>query len=429
MPNSLLTTENRAFAVDIVQQLQSHGHVAYFAGGCVRDQLLGREPTDFDIATDAAPEQIITVFGSRHTRLVGIAFGVVTIHKRISIATERIALNVEVATFRTDGEYVDGRRPSSIRFATAKDDAQRRDFTINGMFYDPIAEQLHDFVGGEQDLQQKIIRSIGDASGRIAEDKLRMIRAIRFAARFNFEIEPETFNAICQNADSLRVVAVERMAQELRKISSLPAADSALRLLYESRLLKIIWPELAHAWEQDNELMRTTLKLISTLDTYNFELMMDAMLACWQQSDNALLINKASQAICNRLKLSNDSRDTIIQIHNSLPIILESHKLAWSIVQPIVIGPSIDLALILAGEWTKLYGLSAEGVKFVNSARQKSKEILDPPVLLTGHDLHQLGLTPGPQFAKVLRELRAAQLDEQINDRAAAIEFVKCGSH
>src|SRR5688572_4921449 len=176
----------RAFALEIVEKLRAAGFEALWAGGCVRDELLGLTPKDYDVATSAMPDQIRDVFGRRRTLPIGAAFGVIT------VLGPRAAGQVEVATFRTDAAYSDGRRPDSVTFTDAEHDAQRRDFTINGLFYDPIEGKVVDFVGGQEDLKRGTIRAIGDPRLRIAEDKLRMLRAVRFAATFNFAIDPDT---------------------------------------------------------------------------------------------------------------------------------------------------------------------------------------------------------------------------------------------
>lgn len=185
-------TENaqRRFAKQVVEDLRAAGHEALWAGGCVRDGLLGIEPKDYDVATDAGPDRVREVFGRRRTIPVGAAFGVIT------VLGPKPCDPIEVATFRTDGEYRDGRHPESVRFTTAEEDAQRRDFTINGLFYDPIEERVIDYVGGEADLGGRTVRAIGDASARFGEDKLRMLRAVRFATTFGFDIEAETLAAI-----------------------------------------------------------------------------------------------------------------------------------------------------------------------------------------------------------------------------------------
>ena len=183
-PHSQFTIPRYEFALSIVRQLRDAGFQSLWAGGCVRDQILGKEPKDYDVATDATPAQVIQLFGERRTVAIGASFGVVMIP-----GTHRRQGQVEVATFRSDGEYLDGRHPQSVRFCSAREDAQRRDFTINGMFFDPISETVIDYVGGIEDLNRKIVRAIGDPAARFSEDKLRMLRAIRFAATFQFHLD------------------------------------------------------------------------------------------------------------------------------------------------------------------------------------------------------------------------------------------------
>src|SRR5262249_50574556 len=195
----------REFAISVVRRLQEAGHQALWAGGCVRDELLGLAPKDYDVATDARPEEVRRLF--KRTIAVGASFGVV------EVLGQR-PLKVQVATFRSDISYSDGRHPDAVVFSTARDDAVRRDFTINGMFFDPLGNQLIDYVGGQADLQAKVLRAIGDPATRIAEDKLRMLRAVRIAARFELTIDPATFAAIRTMADQITVVSAERIAEE-----------------------------------------------------------------------------------------------------------------------------------------------------------------------------------------------------------------------
>ena len=232
-----------AQARDIVAQLQRAGYTAYLAGGCVRDHLLGIEAKDFDIATNARPEQVQRIF-PRVTNLTGKAFGVV----RVLVGEEQF----EVAMFRQDGIYVDGRRPVTVSPATPELDAQRRDFTINGLFYDPVAEKLIDYVGGEADLRAKVLRAIGVPADRFGEDQLRLLRAIRFAARLNFKIEPHTWEAICAMAPYIQTVSAERIRDEVNKIFTARKPERGLDLLDKSGLLREILPDIAamHGVEQ-----------------------------------------------------------------------------------------------------------------------------------------------------------------------------------
>src|SRR5690606_34637150 len=229
----------RIFATDVVRQLTDAGYVALWAGGCVRDLMLGRAPQDYDVATNARPEQVREVFGRRRTHAVGESFGVILV-----LESGRKGRQVEVATFRTEGVYSDGRRPDSVEFCTPEEDARRRDFTINGMFFDPLHERVLDYVGGEADLGQGIVRAIGDAHDRMSEDKLRMLRAVRFTATFDFHLDETTAAAIRSMAGEIRVVSWERITQELQKMLVDQHRERAIRLCHDLGLLGIILPEL-----------------------------------------------------------------------------------------------------------------------------------------------------------------------------------------
>ena len=225
----------RARAVEIVRRLKAAGHKAYFVGGCVRDQLLGKEPQDYDIATSARPEQIEALFP--HTIPVGRKFGVVLVIEQ--------GKQFQTATFRAEADYRDGRHPGRVTFCDAMADARRRDFTVNGLFFDPIENRLHDWVGGELDLRSRIIRTIGNPHQRFAEDHLRLLRAVRFAAQLNFRIEPKTFAGLRATAQEILNVSAERIREELLKLFRPPHAARGLHLLRESGLLFPILPEIA----------------------------------------------------------------------------------------------------------------------------------------------------------------------------------------
>src|SRR5437870_9686999 len=219
----------REFAIDIVRKLRQAGYQALWAGGCVRDELLGLIPKDYDVATNARPEEVRKLF--RRTIAVGMSFGVIEV---LGPRVEDGPLKVQVATFRSDVSYTDGRHPDAVIFSSPEQDALRRDFTINGMFYDPLEGRLIDYVGGEEDLKAKVLRAIGDPATRIAEDKLRMLRAVRLAARFELRIEPATFAAIRAVADQITVVSAERIADELRKLLVDPHRAHGVSLLDET---------------------------------------------------------------------------------------------------------------------------------------------------------------------------------------------------
>ena len=256
----------RDFAVEIVKQLREAGHEALWAGGCVRDQLLSIEPKDYDVATSARPEEVRQLFGHRRTLAIGAAFGV------IGVLGGRRREPIEVATFRADGAYVDGRHPTEVVFTNAEHDAQRRDFTINGLFFDPLGEKVIDYVGGQQDLESGIIRAIGDPRARFAEDKLRTLRAVRFAAAFGFQIEADTLAAMREMADQLPVVSAERIGMELRRMLVHPARARAVSLLESTDLLKQAVP----CW-QSSELQKT-LEALDRLESPSLPLTLAALL-------------------------------------------------------------------------------------------------------------------------------------------------------
>ncbi|MEI7834934.1 MAG: CCA tRNA nucleotidyltransferase, partial [Planctomycetota bacterium] len=218
----------------VVRRLREAGHQAFFAGGSVRDMLLGHESTDYDIATSATPREVKKLFG--HVLLVGAKFGVAMVI--------RDGRKVEVTTFRSDLSYVDGRRPEGVIFATPEEDAQRRDFTINGMFYDPEADRIVDYVGGREDLQRKILRTIGRAEDRFSEDYLRMLRAVRFTVRLGFAMEPETALAVRRHAAKITAISGERIFEELSKMLSIPSAGQALDLMADLGLMQHVMPEV-----------------------------------------------------------------------------------------------------------------------------------------------------------------------------------------
>ena len=255
--------EREAVATELVRRLRAAGHEAYLAGGCVRDRLLGREPLDYDIATSAPPETVQALFP--RTVPVGAQFGVVLV-----IAD---GMPVEVATFRSDAAYVDGRRPSAVHFGSAREDARRRDFTINALFLDPLTGEVVDFVGGQADLRAGIIRAIGDPRARIAEDRLRMLRAARLAARLGFTIEPATLEAIRAAASTVTDMAAERIGDEIVKILTEGAARRGFELLAATSLLATVLPEVARMqgieqspdYHPEGDVFRHTLLAIEQL--------------------------------------------------------------------------------------------------------------------------------------------------------------------
>jgi poly(A) polymerase len=391
----------REFATEIVRKLRESGHQALFAGGCVRDQLLGREPYDFDVATDARPDEVQALF--RRTVAVGASFGVIEV-------LGPKPLKVQVATFRSDDAYIDGRHPVAVHFSSPEDDARRRDFTINGLFFDPVAERVIDFVGGEGDLHDGIIRAIGDPRQRFAEDKLRLLRAVRFAARFQFQIEPATVAAIREMADQITVVSAERIADELRKMLTHEQRANGIHLAVELELSRAIVPEMTN-WPG------AVRVLAAFAEPVTFPLALAAILHA--------LSPDAVANICDRLRLSNSDKERIGWLVRHQAALVEATKLPKSAIKPFLAHDGIDELLALHRALARAAQLSEQHVDFCEQClRDWPPEVIDPPSLITGDDLRALGLTPGPKFKELLDAVRRAQLDEEINTQDQGIELV-----
>jgi len=404
----------REFAVDVVRKLRAAGFQALFAGGCVRDQLLGRPPKDYDVATSARPEQVQQVFGKRKSLAIGASFGVITV-----IGPKNVG-QLDVATFRKDAGYSDGRHPDSVTFSEPHEDAQRRDFTINGLFFDPIAEQVIDYVGGQDDLKAGIIRAIGDPRARIAEDKLRMLRAIRFTATFGFQLEEATLVAIREQAAELVIVSAERIAAELRRMLTLERRRLAVELLESSQLLEVILPEMrgihSLAWEQ-------TLAIIERIPGATFTQSFAALLRPLGETPEAL--QQLAETVCRRLKLSVEEIAQVQRLLREEPILRACSQLRWPQIQRLLIVPGIESVLdysaavsqVIAGDWGDL--------DICTRMLALPPLLLNPPQLITGEDLKALGLTPGPHFKAILEQVRDQQLDSLINTKEEALAWAK----
>ncbi|MCC6509330.1 MAG: CCA tRNA nucleotidyltransferase [Pirellulaceae bacterium] len=416
-PPTNLPADRRQFALEVVEQLRRAGHEALWAGGCVRDLLLERTPTDYDVATSAHPEQVRKLFGPRRTLSVGAAFGVIIVLGRNAGAGQ-----VEVATFRNDAQYSDGRRPDAITFSTASEDAARRDFTINGMFYDPISQKVIDYVGGSADLQRGLIRAIGDADARIAEDKLRMLRAVRFAARFGFAIESATEAALQRHADQLSIVSGERMTAEMHKTLVTPGRELAVRTWASTGLLKVLLPTVAADWSTTGERICSLLRALQP--------------CVWTSALSALLlpgfekqteVERASllDDLKGRLKFSNDELAQLKFALTAQAQLTHAQQLAWSQLQPLLIHPHRSVAIdvlrarVLCGELAEIQ------LETVDARLALQPEQLNPTPLVDGQLLQSLGLRPGPRFKELINQARAAQLDGQLLDQSAAITWLK----
>ncbi|HBJ34502.1 MAG TPA: [cytidine(C)-cytidine(C)-adenosine (A)]-adding enzyme [Planctomycetaceae bacterium] len=404
------STASAADALAVIRRLQSAGFVAYLAGGCVRDGLLGRPPKDFDVATNATPEAVRQIFGHRRTLAFGASFGVIGVQGTGKEPTE-------VATFRSDGTYSDGRRPDQVHFGSAEEDALRRDYTINGLFYDPVQDSVIDFVDGRADLAKRVVRAIGDPYLRIAEDKLRMLRAVRFAATLGFSIDHVTTDAIRRLADQVIVTSGERIGAEVQRMLGNRGAQIAIELLADTHLLEVIWPGIC------NDLLQLDLavRLAGAVQPPDFAACVAGIVA----SNAPRPIDMVDQ-LSTLWKLSCDQRDAIEQAVRHRDVILAADSRPWSVVQPLLMLKHRDTILAAAQAWALAGQFSVAGIDFCrNRIASWPADQLDPTPLLTGQDLIARGYKPGPAFKPLLAAVRAAQLDGEIRTQAEAIKLVE----
>ncbi len=398
---------SRQFAVDVVSRLRGAGFVAYWAGGCVRDLLLNKTPKDYDVATDARPEQVQDLFGHKRSRAVGACFGVILLHG------PGAAGDVEVATFRTEGPYLDGRRPEHVVYSTPEEDAQRRDFTINGMFYDPLNSQVLDFVEGQADLQRQLIRAIGDPLERFREDKLRLLRAVRFAATLNFQLDPHTADAMCAMADQITIVSAERITQEWKRMLTHPNRLEALRLAAETRLLEHVFPEAVPMLETNaaaKQRWELASRAVGRLQQPQFELALATWLCGVPQYSG-----DAARALCLRLRLSNDETERIVWLEEHAGAIDGAPEFSLSRLKRLLSHPFFLDLLAMNRARCEATGAPLSNVEFCeNYLRTTPPEIINPLPLISGDDLIRNGLRPGKQFKILLDALRDAQLENRI---------------
>jgi poly(A) polymerase len=429
--------ERRALAVGIVRRLRDAGHEAYFAGGCVRDELLGREPLDFDVATSAPPEAVRALFP--RTVAVGAQFGVVLVVER--------GHPFEVATFRADEAYVDGRRPTAVRFTTAEEDAHRRDFTINALLLDPLSGRVADFVGGQTDLRRGVIRAIGDAHARLAEDRLRMLRAARLAARLGFTIEPATLAAIRDAAPTITGIAAERIGDEVVKILTEGAARRGFELMAETGLLPVVLPEVAAMrgveqsadFHPEGDVWTHTLLLLQQLPAGAPEtlalgaLLHDVAKPVCQRRDGERITfyghpavgAEMAEAICQRLRRSRDTWERVAYLVRSHLRLVQAPAMRLSTLKRMLREDGFEELLALARMDALASNRDLTYVEFCERRRAElGAEAVRPSRLLGGHDLAALGYTPGPLFGRILRALEEAQLEGEVVTRADAERFV-----
>lgn len=432
--------DTKSAATDIARRLQEAGHTAYFAGGCVRDELLGLAPHDYDIATSAKPGEVQKLFP--HTQAVGAHFGVILVmeHDRA----------FEVATFRSDHEYIDGRRPEMVTFSTPEEDAARRDFTINGMFHDPVAEQFIDFVGGRADLSSRTLRAIGDPVARFREDKLRLLRAIRFASRFDYKIAPSTWEAIRSHANDIHAVSAERIREELVKVLAHPNRLLGFDLLDQSGLLKEILPEIEALkgceqpaqFHPEGDVFVHTRAMLELLPQDAPASLALAVLfhdigkpptARYHPDEDRIRFNghdrvgaAMTEEIMERLRFSRHEIEQVTEAVRQHMVFKDVQNMRTAKLKRFMARPCFEEEL----ELHRVDCLSSHGALDNHSflkikAEEFANEPLIPPPLVTGRDLIALGWQPGPHFGTVLEAVQTAQLEGSLTTTEEALAWIK----
>jgi len=440
--------EAKKRAAEIVSTLRKQGHQAYFAGGCVRDLLLSREPADYDVATDATPPQVMQIFPQ--TYAVGEQFGVVLVPDSDGATgvPARQGTTVEVATFRSDVGYSDGRHPNEVRFTKdPREDVQRRDFTINGMMLDPATNEVLDFVGGQDDLKAGVIRAIGDPERRFTEDKLRMLRAVRFAARFDYKIDPATMTAIQKLAPKIHQVSCERVREELTKMLTEGQARRAFELLDATGLLPEVLPEIAAMkgveqppqYHPEGDVFVHTLLLLEKLPPGTSKtLAWGALLhdvgkpATFRVAPDRIRFDghvevgvKMAAEILRRLRFSNHETDQVLALVENHMRFGAVQRMKQSTLKKFLRLPAFEEHL----ELHRIDCLSSHGQLDAyeytcEQLRSMPPEAIRPTRLITGRDLIEAGYEPGPRFKEVLTAVEDAQLEGRLASREAAMEYV-----
>jgi len=429
-------------ANSICETLRRNDYQALLVGGCVRDLLLGREPADYDVTTDATPEQVMALFPE--SIAVGARFGVILI--------PRDEMKVEVATFRSDVGYSDGRHPDRVVYSkTPQEDVQRRDFTINGLLMRHDSGEVLDYVGGQADLKTKVIRAIGEHDRRFAEDKLRMMRAVRFAARFGFEIETETFRAVRRHVEEIHQISPERLREELTKLLTEGAAKRAFELLEETWLLERVLPEIGamkgvqqpSEYHPEGDVWIHTLMMLEGLPAGTAPTLAWGVLlhdvgkpptfqSAAETGDRIRFNNhvevgvRMAEAICRRLRFSNEDTEQILALVDNHMKFGAVEEMRTSTLKKFVRLPRFEEHLALH----RLDCLASHGhldsYEFVRRfLAETPPERVRPERLLTGDDLQDMGFRPGPLFSKILEALEDAQLEGEVKTRAEAETFVQ----
>ncbi len=427
-------------AAMIVRRLRDHGHEAYLVGGCVRDMLMGEEPKDWDVATSARPDEVQGLF--KKTMAVGAQFGVMIVRVRNK--------NYEVATFREEWGYEDGRHPSGVRFSSAKADAMRRDFTINGLFYDPVNDKVIDFVGGRKDLERGLVRAIGDPEERFFEDKLRMLRAVRFAARFNYSLDKDTGRAIKEHAPEICDVSAERLRDEVLCILQGERPALGVRMMDQYGLLDALLPEVAamkgvqqppEFHPEGDVFTHTMIMLESMRKKYKQrpEFVMAVLLhdvgkpATFKVAERIRFDNhtevgaRISRQVMRRLRFGSHVTSTVEKLVQDHLKFMNVPEMRQSTLKRLLRMDDFELHL----ELHRLDCKASHGnMSTYRLCRRKLRELSDeqelrPERLITGNDLIELGLSPGPEFRRILSAVEDAQLEGGLNTKEEAIAWVK----
>ena len=423
-------------ATEICRMLIEAGHQALFAGGSVRDECLGLAPKDVDIATSATPDQVAELFPDCIS--VGAAFGVQMVIRR--------GHHFEIATFRRDGGYVDGRRPSEVSFTDSREDALRRDFTVNALFKDPVTGDVLDFVGGREDLDARVIRAVGDPGTRFAEDHLRLLRAVRFAAQLDFAIEADTYAAIQEHASLLSTISPERIRNELERIMTQPRASDAFRQLLDMGLLEVVLPEIVAMvgcdqppeFHPEGDVFTHTMLVLDQLERPTFTLALGALLhdvgkPPTQTFEDRIRFNEhekvgaeMTEAICRRLKLSNEEREHVVWLVRQHMRIAAMPNMREAKRKRLVREPGFDELLLL----NKADSLGSMGTlenwNWIHEyATSVPEEVKRPEPLITGDDLIARGYAPGPLFREILGMIEDAQLENEVTSREDALALLE----
>ena len=426
-------------AREIVARLRESGHIAYFAGGCVRDMVRGLTPKDYDVVTDARPEVVQTLFP--RTFAVGAHFGVIIVLEK--------GFQFEVATFRSDDAYIDGRHPSAVHFSSPEEDAQRRDFTINGMFYDPVAEKLIDFVGGCADIDAKLVRAIGDPARRFAEDRLRMLRAVRFATVLDYQIDKNTWDALVANASSINQISAERIRDELMRIFQSPNRVRGWDLLDGSGLMRAILPELdamkgvlqPEQFHPEGDVFVHTRLMLQMLPAEVSVSLVFAVLFHDVAKPVTATVDKTgrirfnehdrigaemTEAIMRRLRFSGAEIEATVEMVRQHMVFKDAPNMRVAKLKRFMARSTFDEELELHRVDCESSHRMLDNYEFLLRKREEfANEPIIPPPLVRGDDLIALGLKPGPKFGEILEAVETRQLEGTLRTREEALEWVR----